>query len=48
MSAYTRRLGIVAADGVTSVEPTDFYGGCYARASVNPFANRQWKSTAIE
>ena len=47
MSAYTRRPGIIAANGVTPVDPLDFYGGCYARASVNPFANVQWKSISI-
>ncbi len=47
MSAYTRRPGIVAANGVTPVDPADFYPGCYARASVNPFANVQWKSISI-
>ena len=47
MSAYTRRPCIVGLDGVTPIDPADFYPGCYARASVNPFANLQWKSIAI-
>jgi hypothetical protein len=47
MSAYTRRPGLVGPDGVTSVDPPDLYPGCYARASVNPFANAQWKSISI-
>jgi hypothetical protein len=28
------------------IRPT-LYPGCYARASVNPFANAQWKSISI-
>lgn len=47
MSAYTRRPGIVGIDGVTPIDPSEFYPGCYARASVNPFANQQWKSISI-
>lgn len=47
MSAYTRRPGIVAVDGITPLDPAEFYPGCYARASVNPFANPQWKSISI-
>jgi hypothetical protein len=47
MSAYARRPSIVGVDGVTPIDPADFYPGCYARASVNPFANRQWRSIAI-
>jgi hypothetical protein len=47
MSAYTRRPGIVAIDGISPVDPADLYPGCYARASVNPFANGQWKSISI-
>ena len=29
------------------VDPADLYPGCYARASVNPFANAQWRSISI-
>lgn len=49
MSA-TRRPGIVARDGITPITqsgPDEFYAGCYARASVTPFANVRWKSIAI-
>ena len=47
MSAKNRRPGIIARDGVTPITqygPEEFYAGCYARASVTPFANTQWKS----
>ncbi len=47
MSAYTRRPQILGPDGATFIDPADFYPGCYARASVNPFANQQWKSISI-
>jgi len=47
MSAYARRPSILSIDGVTPLDPADFYPGCYARASVNPSANRQWKSISI-
>lgn len=47
MSAYTRRPGIVGIDGVTPLDPGELYPGCYARASVNPFGNAQWKSISI-
>lgn len=47
MSAYTRQPSIVGPDNVSLVLPADFYPGCYARASVNPFANTQWKSISI-
>ena len=50
MSAKNRRPGIVARDGITSITqggPEEFYGGCYARASVTPFANVQWKSLSL-
>lgn len=47
MSAYTRRPSILAIDNATPVDPADFYPGCYARASVNPFPNKQWKSISI-
>jgi hypothetical protein len=46
MSAYMRRPGVVGIDG-TPCDPADLYPGCYARASVNPFANQQWKSISI-
>jgi Protein of unknown function (DUF2815) len=47
MSAYAWRPSIVGPDGATLIDPADFYPGCYARASVNPVANRQWKSIAM-
>lgn len=47
MSAYTRRPGVIGIDGVTPLDPGDLYPGCYARASVNPFSNAQWKSISI-
>jgi hypothetical protein len=42
-----RRPGIIAKDGITPITQAgseEFYAGCYARASVAPFANLQWKS----
>ena len=50
MSAKNRRPCIIARDGgmpITQYGPEEFYAGCYARASVTPFANRQWKSLTI-
>jgi hypothetical protein len=50
MSAKNRRPGIIARDGVTPITqygPEEFYAGCYARASVTPFANTQWKSLCL-
>lgn len=47
MSAYTRRPSVLDLDGATILDPSDLYPGCYARASVNPFANIQWKSISI-
>jgi Protein of unknown function (DUF2815) len=50
MSAKNRRPGIVAKDGITPITqggPEEFYAGCYARASVTPFANTQWKSLSL-
>jgi Protein of unknown function (DUF2815) len=50
MSAKNRRPGIVAIDGSTPITQggrEEFYAGCYARASVTPFANTQWKSLAL-
>ena len=50
MSAKNRRPGIVAKDGITPITqggPEEFYAGCYARASVTPFANVQWKSLSL-
>lgn len=40
---------VVDADG-NIIKPEgseEFYSGCYARASVNPFANLKWKSVSI-
>jgi hypothetical protein len=45
-----RRPGIIAREGameITQYGSEEFYAGCYARASVTPFANRQWKSLTI-
>ncbi len=50
MSAKNRRPGIVAKDGITPITqdgPEEFYAGCYARASVMPLANTQWKSLSL-
>lgn len=47
MSAYTRQPKILSIDGETHLDPAELYPGCYARASVNPFANLQWKSISI-
>jgi len=50
MSANNRRPVIIARDGVTPITqygPEEFYAGCYARASVTPFANRQWNSLCL-
>lgn len=47
MSAYTRRPTIMALDNATTLDPAELYPGCYARASVNPFTNLQWKSISI-
>ena len=50
MSAKKRRPGIVAKDGITPITqagPEEFYAGCYARASISPFANTQWKLLSI-
>jgi len=50
MTAKNRQPGIVAKDGITPVTqagPEEFYPGCYARASVSPFANAQWKSLSL-
>lgn len=50
MSAKNRRPQIVAKDGVTPITQggeDEFYAGCYARASVTPFANTQWKSLSL-
>jgi hypothetical protein len=40
MSAKNRRPGIIDRDGapITHGGPVEFYAGCYARASVTPFA----------
>lgn len=47
MSAYTRQPKVLSVDGSTYLDPNELYPGCYARASVNPFANVQWKSISI-
>lgn len=47
MSAYTRQPKIVDVTGSTYLDPSELYPGCYARASVNPFSNQQWKSISI-
>lgn len=48
MSAYQRRPVLLAANGVDRLEPSALYPGCYARASVNPFAyNNVGKGIAI-
>ncbi len=47
MSAKNRRPGIIDRDFITLVGPEEFYAGCYARASVTPFANTRWKSLAL-
>lgn len=47
MSAYTRQPKILSIDGKTYLDPAELYPGCYARASINPFANSQWKSISI-
>jgi hypothetical protein len=46
LSAYSRRPCVIDVGGA-ELFPADLYPGCYARASVNPFANRQRKSIAI-
>lgn len=46
MSAYTRKPGLVDVTQ-TPIDAGDLYPGCFARASVNPFANTQWKSISI-
>jgi Enterobacter phage Enc34, ssDNA-binding protein len=49
MSAKNRRPGIIDRDGapITHGGPVEFYAGCYARASVTPFANLKWTSLSI-
>src|SRR5208282_710272 len=50
MSAKNRRPQIVARDNVTPITqggPEEFYAGCFARASVTPFANTQWKTLSL-
>jgi hypothetical protein len=49
MSARNRRPGIIAGDGapITQCGPEEFYAGCYARASVTPYANTQSKSLSL-
>jgi hypothetical protein len=38
MSAKNLKLTVVGCDLTTPLGPEDFYAGCYARASVTPFA----------
>jgi hypothetical protein len=47
ISAKNRRPCVIDRDGITLVGPEEFYAGCYARASVTPFANTQWKSLCL-
>jgi hypothetical protein len=47
VSAKNRRPCVIDRDGITLVGPEEFYAGCYARASVTPFANTRWKSLAL-
>lgn len=49
MSAYTRRPKIInrAGEEITADSEDEFYSGCYARASVNPFTSLKWKSVSI-
>lgn len=51
MSAKNRRPQIVARDGITPITqggPDEFYAGCFARASVTPFAfNNKGKGIAL-
>jgi len=49
MSASNHRPCIITRDGtmIRQYGPEEFYAGCYARASVMPFANRQWKFVSI-
>jgi hypothetical protein len=32
---------------ITAENSEEFYAGCWARASVNPFSNLKWKSLSI-
>ena len=48
MSAKNRRPCVIDRDGITLVGPEEFYAGCYARASVTPFAfNNKGKGIAL-
>jgi hypothetical protein len=47
MSAKNIKPTVVGRDLTTPLGPEEFYAGCYARASVTPFANRQWKSLCL-
>ncbi len=49
MSAKNRRPGIInrANEPIVQGGAEEFYAGCYARASVTPFANVQWKSLSL-
>jgi hypothetical protein len=45
-SAYTRPPGVANQRG-QNADAAIIYPGCYARASVNPYAKTQWKSVSI-
>ena len=52
MSAKKNRPGVGRFVGgvwepITQGGAEEFYAGCYARASVTPFANTQWKSLSL-
>lgn len=47
MAAVIRRPGIIDRNGNSLTEDGDdeFYSGCYARASVNPYVPKGWRKT---
>ena len=47
LAAVIRRPGIVDKNGDTMTEDgeEEFYSGCYARASVNPYVPKGWRKT---
>jgi len=48
LAAVINRPGIIAADGTTHLTEDgedQFYSGCYARASVNPYVPKGWRKT---
>ncbi len=49
MSAKNRRPQIIAKDGspITQSSVDEFYAGCWARATVSPFANTKWKTLSF-